>query len=647
MKRAAITWLILFITAPSVTAQPTEIVVFGASGSDVGNAYIKSPSLVNYAHPPSPPNFEGRASNGPLWVDVLADLLGVERSIASLAGGKNYAFSGATTGAVSNRFPGAIDDMDAQVGTFLREQSVSGDELFVIDGWINDFAVPAPADPVAAANKIGQAVNGLAAAGARDFLISLVATTPRSMRPEIGPFNVALKSEFEQIRSTYPDVSITEFSAQPTLDRIIADPSSIGLNFLDGQACNDCRLGNPIPTDIAVHPNEYLYWDGVHFTLPVNDAIGRAAFETYNSPYLINENFNNLPSGSLPAGTTILDSNIGRPWGPSQITSEDGRIRFQTTGKVPPHDPPERAMDTGFMALSWDVSDSDPVYADGYLRTTLRADTESDANLFMRVDLTQRAGYVFTGIGAIGEFRAICFCGSGELGRIPGFEVGKDYHMETGTVGNRITMKVWEVGTEEPDLPQLVVFDNGRTTGSLGIIPGSSPTLTSKHIRVDVSYDGLRFLPSSLGDLNQDSIVDVEDIDHLTKAIAASIDHSFYDLNQDSVVNGDDRSAWVHHPQFANTYFGDANLDGVFDSGDFVTVFKFGKYESEHGAGWGEGDWNGDGQFDSGDFVIAFNDGGYGTGPRAIAAVPEPSAAPNSLILGLILLFTKPRNSST
>lgn len=52
-----------------------------------------------------------------------------------------------------------------------------------------------------------------------------------------------------------------------------------------------------------------------------------------------------------------------------------------------------------------------------------------------------------------------------------------------------------------------------------------------------------------------------------------------------------------------NTYLGDANLDGEFNSCDLTTVFQAAKYELDEDAGWAEGDWTGDGQFDTADLV--------------------------------------------
>ena len=86
-----------------------------------------------------------------------------------------------------------------------------------------------------------------------------------------------------------------------------------------------------------------------------------------------------------------------------------------------------------------------------------------------------------------------------------------------------------------------------------------------------------------------------------------------------------DIRTWVN--DLKGTWVGDANLDGEFNSGDFVSVFQAGKFEQSVAASWSEGDWNGDGEFSSGDFVLAFQEGGYEKGLRgAVVAVPEPSA---------------------
>jgi hypothetical protein len=108
----------------------------------------------------------------------------------------------------------------------------------------------------------------------------------------------------------------------------------------------------------------------------------------------------------------------------------------------------------------------------------------------------------------------------------------------------------------------------------------------------------------------------------------------------DSQINADDQRYWVNSSEVANTYFGDANLDGEFNSGDLTLVFQAGEYDDNFALNstWAEGDWNGDGDFDSGDLVAAFQDGGYDMGPKAaVQAIPEPSSLV-IMVLGFVVL---------
>lgn len=131
-------------------------------------------------------------------------------------------------------------------------------------------------------------------------------------------------------------------------------------------------------------------------------------------------------------------------------------------------------------------------------------------------------------------------------------------------------------------------------------------------------------------DFNNSGELDVADIDLLADAVAAgSVDPTF-DINQDSLVDVGDIVVMLESPDKFNSYIGDANLDGEFNSGDFVLVFSAGHYEKDlpDRSTWETGDWNGDGDFNSGDLVLAFQRGGYEQGPRAgLLAVPEPGAS--------------------
>ncbi|MCA9217191.1 MAG: hypothetical protein KDB27_29180 [Planctomycetales bacterium] len=71
------------------------------------------------------------------------------------------------------------------------------------------------------------------------------------------------------------------------------------------------------------------------------------------------------------------------------------------------------------------------------------------------------------------------------------------------------------------------------------------------------------------------------------------------------------------------TLVGDANLDGVFDSQDLVTIFQANEYRDDipDNSTWSEGDWTCDGDFDTDDLVAAFQAGRYELPAAAAAAV--------------------------
>ena len=133
------------------------------------------------------------------------------------------------------------------------------------------------------------------------------------------------------------------------------------------------------------------------------------------------------------------------------------------------------------------------------------------------------------------------------------------------------------------------------------------------------------------GDFNGDFNVDEVDIDLLCAEIRSDgLDDSF-DLTGDGAINQADMDELITN--ILETEFGDSNLDGLFNSGDFVQVFQRGQYEDavEDNSNWGDGDWNCDGDFSSSDLVVAFQNGGY------TSAVPAPSIASQTEVAAALL----------
>ncbi|MFC1758782.1 hypothetical protein ACFL2H_08445, partial [Planctomycetota bacterium] len=116
-------------------------------------------------------------------------------------------------------------------------------------------------------------------------------------------------------------------------------------------------------------------------------------------------------------------------------------------------------------------------------------------------------------------------------------------------------------------------------------------------------------LPS--GDVNGNGEIEVTDIDAICGAIQSGNNDMRFDLNGDGVINVGDQRFLVE--QIMGTTYGDSNLDGIFNSSDFVQVFTVGEYEDgiAGNSTWAEGDWDCDGDFGTSDFVAAFQTNAY------------------------------------
>ncbi len=105
------------------------------------------------------------------------------------------------------------------------------------------------------------------------------------------------------------------------------------------------------------------------------------------------------------------------------------------------------------------------------------------------------------------------------------------------------------------------------------------------------------------GDFNGDGQVDALDIDLLALAIRDST--LSWDPNGDGQTNWDDHRFLVE--SVLRTSYGDADLNGRFDSADLLLIFQGGTYEDDvrNNARWSTGDFNGDGDFTTADLLAA------------------------------------------
>ncbi len=252
-----------------------ELVVLGDSLTDTGNIFAQTGGLV-----PEPVYFNGRFSNGPVWVEGFAGKLGLS-STASAEGGLNYAFSGSATDLQpDDTRNGALvqfNDLPEQLSDYLGSHTPDGDELFVVWSGANDFFRLDQLDGSIPANNILSTVDTLAAAGATSFLLpnqaplgeapSAVALGPQAVidaNQYALDFNTTLAAGLAVRQAANPDHQYISVDIHAATLEILANPLGFGFDDVVNPAMN------PIPSAPPNDVNRFLFLDDQHPTSPAH-----------------------------------------------------------------------------------------------------------------------------------------------------------------------------------------------------------------------------------------------------------------------------------------------------------------------------------------------------------------------------------------
>ncbi len=275
---AALTVAAVGGVASAASAQTyNRLVVFGDSLSDNGNLY----AATGNTQPTSPPYFQGRFSNGPVFTELLGFTAGRSALGAPVTGSINYAYGGARTD--SSAFPpGMRNQLLAYTGaggTFGANDLVS-----ILGGANNIFqAVPAASvspNPTGAIQPVALAaaadnnfiVNSVAGAGAGTILVSNLpnlALTPQFNQGAGAPaapladyagtqFNGALLAGLMTTAAARPGSNIILMDLYKIGPALVARPGAFGLTNVRDACFNGVT--------ICATPDTYLYWDSVHPT---------------------------------------------------------------------------------------------------------------------------------------------------------------------------------------------------------------------------------------------------------------------------------------------------------------------------------------------------------------------------------------------
>ena len=263
----------------------TGIVAFGDSLSDVGNVYIATGGVnpgggVLYPSGSYPGGSydTGRFSNGPIWLEYLANSLGVAAPTPSLAGGTDYAFGGAETGPGLS-FEGT-PNIGLQISTYLASHTPLSTQLFTIWGGANDFLNGGVTNPAVPVNNLIGEITTLAAAGGKQFMVpnlpmlgELPATNTSSVSGALNyltlTFDSMLHTQLDQLQQQH-GITIHQVDINSVFQNIIADPGAYGLT----------NVTDPAYLDPNYNGQGYLFWDTIHPTTEIQALIGATAFAT-------------------------------------------------------------------------------------------------------------------------------------------------------------------------------------------------------------------------------------------------------------------------------------------------------------------------------------------------------------------------------
>jgi len=247
-----------FLAAPAARAFDA-IYAFGDSLTDTGNRPA-----------PAPTYFQGRFSNGALWIETLSVQLGFDY-VAS----NNFAES-----------DGETADALAQVQRFVAPTNTPGG-LFVVWSGGNDFIhnfAKGPDDGfwngliAQSVANLSNAVTVLHADGARVILVPSLVDLSRIplvldsdfpvllktyLHDRVDQFNAALSVALTAITQANPDLRLITPDFHARFNELLANLSANGFTKADPGALDDSQLTDKSFTGPG---QDYVFWDQIHPT---------------------------------------------------------------------------------------------------------------------------------------------------------------------------------------------------------------------------------------------------------------------------------------------------------------------------------------------------------------------------------------------
>lgn len=277
---ATVLFIVTLMTAVLLSAQQLpsidEIYIFGDSLSDTGRVF----RATNGAYPPNPPYFEGRYSNGQVWIEHLTRKLSIQRV-------NNFAYGGATTtGDRNSLVPGLV----SQVQLFTQSQrNFNTEALYVLWAGANDY-LQGVADPAIPVRNITSAIATLSNAGADKFLVVNLPDLGRLPTTRVDgnsgqlsrlteSHNSGLRRSLKQLQQNDSSLQIVTLDVYSLYQQAIAQPTTFGLT----NVTQSCLTGS----QSCRQPEQFLFWDGIHPTTAGHKILAERAIDVLEQELLV------------------------------------------------------------------------------------------------------------------------------------------------------------------------------------------------------------------------------------------------------------------------------------------------------------------------------------------------------------------------
>lgn len=277
--------MVFFLLFSSLSSATTlkNIVVFGDSLSDNGNLYEFTQHQI-----PLAPYYEGRFSNGLVWVEQLAEMYYPKHAVLHL---KDFAFGGA--GVADVELPDMLRTLSEEVDEYLltNKNVANPRSLFVL--WIganNYFEVPKEIEEKVSLVMAGinKDMERLVQKGAKHILLmnlpdlgKIPSSKMFDVVKELSCFsrrhNEELAKLVDSLRARHPEVHWMVYDAKKAFDEVMQSPKEYGFSNIT-DACYNFNVDKSAHLNIFTQNGYlayeedpscegYLFFDIVHSTV--------------------------------------------------------------------------------------------------------------------------------------------------------------------------------------------------------------------------------------------------------------------------------------------------------------------------------------------------------------------------------------------